>query len=75
MFVLVAVGGAVALGLGICAVDQALEGGLAVLRAAKAEGARDGIKEYREGHGQEERKEAYKQGYKHGAEDMRDVLR
>jgi len=74
MFVIVALGGAVALGLGICAVDQALDGGLAVLQAAKAEGARDGIREYRDGPGAEERREAYKNGYNDCKQDVKDIL-
>lgn len=74
MFFMAMVGGAVALGLGICAVDQALDGGIAVLRAAKAEGAREGIKEYRDGPGQEAYKEGYEQGYKACSEDVREML-
>lgn len=74
MFVLVAFGGAIAIGVGIRVVDQALDGGLAVLKAAKKEGARDGINEYRNGPGAEKVKGSYEQGYNDCKEDVKELL-
>lgn len=74
MFVIAMVGGAIALGLAINATDQALDGGIAVMRAAKKEGVRDGIRRYQEGLGAEREKEAYKEGYEDCKNDVKEIL-
>jgi len=74
MFVMTMVGAAVLVAVAINKTDQALEGGLAIIKAARKDGARRGAEEYRDGPGKEAKKESFENGYRAGAEDMRDIL-